>query len=125
MARYFAELQPGPGLVLAYVAMVRTIKTYTAKGMLPEAARARAAYQDMVRDYESLATRGANKADELVRDRIRQTAVRPPASGRLTAAVHSEPLKQPFPGGGVGIANLGRLDKGAVNLKAKQAGEYW
>lgn len=125
MARYFAELQPDPELVAAYVAIVRTIKTYTAKGMLREAAQARAVYQGMVRDYESLATRGAAKADELVRERIRQTAVRPPTSGRLTAAIQSAPLKQPFPGGGVGIANLATLDKLAVNPNAKKKGEYW
>jgi hypothetical protein len=125
MARYFAELQPDPLLVDAYIAMVRTIKLYTAKGMLNEAAQARAAYQGMVRDYELLAKRGAEKADSLVRDRIRQTAVRPPTSGRLTAAIQSEPLKLPFAGGGVGIANLATLDKRAVNPTAKKAGEYW
>jgi hypothetical protein len=120
MARYFAELQPDPQLVDAYVAMVRTIKLYTTKGRLREAALVRKAYQDMVRDYELLAKQGAMKADTFVRDRLRQTAVRPPATGSLAAAVHSEPLKLPFPGGGVGIANIGMLDKGAFDQ-----GSYW
>jgi hypothetical protein len=125
MARYFAELQPDPLLVDAYVDMVKTIKIYTAKGMLAEAQMARVAYQNMVRGYEQLSRQGSQKADTFIRDRLRQTAVRPPTSGRLSSAVQSEPLRQPFPGGGVGIAKIATLDKLAVNPNAKKKGEYW
>lgn len=123
MAGYFAYLQPDPKLVDAYVAMVRTIDIYRAKGMIAEAELAQRAYRRMVKDYEDLAIRGAVKADDFIRSRLRTTAVRPPTGGNLERAIKSEPMKLPFPGGGVDIASLDALDKGAVNPRT--GGIYW
>lgn len=120
---YFAYLQPDPELVDAYVAMVRTADIYVAKGLMREAAQARAAYERMVRDYEQLSVRGSTKADEFIRSRIRTTAVRPPTGGLLERAIHSTPMQLSFPGGGVNIASLDALDKGAVNPRT--GGVYW
>lgn len=126
MARFYAYLEPDPELVEAYVALVQTIKVYSAKGMPTQAAQARAAYQRMLRDYELLSRRGAAKADIFIRDRLRQTAVRPPTSGRLAAAVQSVPMSGvAAAGGGVAIASIRKLDTLAVDPRFKDSGAYW
>jgi hypothetical protein len=76
------------------------------------------------RDFELLGTRGAAKADAYIRDRLRQTQVRPDASHRLRDAVRSVPLTNPLPGGAVGIASIEALDKGAVN-PSHPNNPYW
>jgi hypothetical protein len=92
--------------------------------MLAEAAMARAAYQDMVRGYEQLAPRAAQKADTFIRDRCaRRPFARRPADDCRRRCTPSR-SRQPFPGGGVGIAKIATLDKGG-QPKAKKKGEYW
>lgn len=120
MARYFTRIEPDPKLAVGYVELLDAIRDYTAKGRIADAAAVRAVLADMWAEYERLGIRAAAKADSFVRNRIRQTQVRPDASGRLRSSIASHPLPSTFPAGAIGIADLDQLDRGAT-----QAGPYW
>lgn len=122
---FYTQIEPDPALARGYVYMLDAIDAYVARGRLGEAAHARRILRRMWREYEELGVQGAVKADEFIRGRLHATAVRPPTSGRLAAAISSRPIPSTFPAGAIGIADLARLEKGAINPRAKKAGSYW
>jgi hypothetical protein len=123
--RFFQRLNPPAGLGAGYVALLDAIDSYVARGMPAEAARMRELLNRMWREYDKVSVEGALMADRLIRAYIRQTAVRPPTSGRLEGGILSRPITTVWSGGALGIADLDVLDHAAVNPRYKAAGEYW
>jgi len=121
--RFYTRLEPDPQLARGYVYLLDAIAAYRLKGRTADAERVRAILRRMWDDYDKLGARGAAKADELVKARLRATAVRPPTSGALEGAIFSRPLVSTFPAGAVGIVDLDALDAGAVNRRT--GGIYW
>jgi hypothetical protein len=125
VARYYTRIVPPAGLERGYRDLLEAIAGFSTKRRLADAAEVRAVLAAMWADYETLARLGAVKADMFVRDRIRQTQVRPDASGRLRGSISSRPLPALLPGGGIGIADLDVLDHGTINPTARDKGSYW
>jgi hypothetical protein len=125
VAIFYSTIVPSPALERGYKYLLDAIDFYTRKGRFQDAAFVRSVLAQMWRDYEQLSVAGAAEADRLIRERIRQTQVRPDASGRLIGSIQSRPLRAALPGGGVGIADLDILEKGTVNPNAPKAGSYW
>lgn len=123
MAGYFAYIEPQESLGRTYRFLYQAVLDHERAGRPLEALRVRRVWERLMGDYERIGVEGARKADELIRGRIRSSAVRPPTSGRLERAVLSAPMASTLPGGGIRIASLDALDSGAVNPRGK--GIYW
>jgi hypothetical protein len=124
MPPFYARVEPDLDLANGYAHLLTAIASLTAKGRTAEASAVRAVLSETVGQFRLLGTRGAAKADIFIRNELRQSQVRPDASGSLAGAVQSMPLTTRLPGGGVGIASIEALDKGArdPNYPAKS---YW
>ena len=126
MAGYYTRIEFDPQLVKVYTTLLDTVANYRRAGLIADATRVELVLVALQADYERLAVRGAAKATAYIRDRLRQTAVRPPTSGNLSRAVVSRPLPPVagvFPGGSIGIADIDELNRGAVNPRS--GGIYW
>jgi hypothetical protein len=113
MPPFYARVEPDLDLANGYAHLLTAIASLTAKGRTAEASAVRAVLSETVGQFRLLGTRGAAKADIFIRNELRQSQVRPDASGSLAGAVQSMPLTTRLPGGGVGIASIEALDKGA------------
>jgi hypothetical protein len=138
MASYYQRVPPPKGLGGGYVALLDAMDAYEARALTAANATERAALMGkrelvrellnwMWREYDALGTSASIKADEIIRRRIRQTAVRPPASGRLESGVVSRPIPTTWPGGALGVADLEILEKTAINPRYHGKGKksYW
>jgi hypothetical protein len=125
MAFYYQRIPPDPALLRGYFFLLDAIRDYTAKGRLADAAAHRKILAEMWAEFEKLGVQAAAKADEAIRLHIRQTQVRPDASGRLNKSIQSRPLPSSFPVGAVGFADIDELDKGTINPTAPTKGAYW
>lgn len=134
--RFYQRLNAPRGLAAGYVALLDAMDAYAARAavatlpaeravLLAKREQVRQILTRMWKEYEKLGVDGAIKADELIRARIRATAVRPPTSGRLESGIISRPLPTTWPAGAVGIADIDALDKAAVNPRFHAAGPYW
>lgn len=120
---FYTKLEPDPALARGYVFLLDAIDAYLAKGRLREAEMVRIIFRKITADYEALGKRAPAKADAYIRDVLRQTAVRPPTTGNLAAAIQSRPIPSTFPAAAVAIADLAVLEAGAVNPRS--GGVYW
>lgn len=129
---FYTRIEPDPALARGYVYMLDAIDACRLQAAAtPDPLlrrmwrlrenRIRAALQRMWREYEQLGVDAAHQADTFIRQAIKQTAVRPPASGRLESAIQSRPLPSTFPAGAIGIADLDVLEK----IAARGGGTYW
>jgi hypothetical protein len=72
-------------------------------------------------EIKATEARLAAEADRRIKQKIRDSARRPPTSGRMERAIHSRPLQSNvFPALSVGIADLSKLDSPAGRLRY-----YW
>jgi hypothetical protein len=120
---FYTRLEPDPALARGYVFLLDEIDVHLLRGRPDKAAKVRRIIQRMWREYDRLGVDGAVKVDELIRARIRTTAVRPPTSGALEGAIQSRPLPSTFPAGAVGIADLDPLT--AATMRANANEPYW
>jgi hypothetical protein len=123
MPAFYAYVDADPDLARVYIDFNRLIANYEGKGRLREAALAREALFKFHSAYEDFSRIAPAKADELIRDVLKATEVRPPTSGNLSRAVKSYPHPTTQPAAAVDIASLDDLNKGAVN--AVDGGIYW
>lgn len=132
MARYWRRIEPDPELALAYRDLTLAIRYFEAAGLRAEAAKLRLVLLRLWEDYEKLGARASAKADAFVRSRLRNTQVRPDASGRLRSAIRSRPLPVGagglgglLPAGAIGIVDLDELDRLVVDPDDRQKRPYW
>jgi hypothetical protein len=120
---FYTRINPDPADARGYVFLLDAIDAHRFHGRPAQAAEVRRIIQRMWRDYDALSVDGARKADELIRARVRATAVRPPTSGALEGGISSAPIPSTFPAGAVGIADLDTLN--AATMRANTNEPYW
>jgi hypothetical protein len=122
---FYQRLLPPNGLANGYVALLDAMDAYAARGMLTQREEVRRLLNSMWAEYEALSVQGAAKSEEIIRRRIRQTAVRPARSGRLEKGIKSMPLQTSLPSGSIGIADIDHLDATVINPRYRRFGPYW
>lgn len=124
MPGYFTRIEPDADVLAAYVVLLDTIKIYQRGGRLREAAMMEEALLKLREDFERHGRRLAQKAEGLVRDRLRQTQKRAdtPGPAHLRDKIVARPIPSTFPAGAVGIGDLDTLET-AVNPRT--GGVYW
>lgn len=120
---FYTRVEPDPAVARAYVALFDAITLYRRAGRVAQASALGLVLRDIRLAYEKQGARSAAKADALIRDRLRQTQVRPDTPGpHLRDKIVSRPLPTTVPAGAFGIADLDVLDT-AVNPRT--GGIYW
>jgi hypothetical protein len=138
VAFYFQRLDPPDGLGQGYVALLDAMDTWELRAlaasnptervtMLAKREELRRVLEQMWKSYDRLGVDGPRRADQIIRRFIRQTAVRPPTSGRLESGILSRALPTAWPAGAIGVADIERLDLTAVNPNYHGKGKksYW
>jgi hypothetical protein len=120
---FYTRVEPDPAVARAYVTLVETIALHRRAGRILEANAMAVVLRDMRTAYERHGVRAAVKADSFIKDRLRQTQVRPDSLGpHLRDKIVSRPLPTAVPAGAFGIADLDVLNT-AVNPRT--GGIYW
>lgn len=124
MAPFFGEIQPDPAIARTYILLQELEASLRVRGRQADALKVALLYVDLRQDYLRLSTMAAERAEELIRARIRATAVRPPTTGTLEEAIRSQPLLTTIPAGGVQIADIDVLDEATTRVNERTGRVY-
>lgn len=125
MTSFYTRVEADPDLLVGYKALQDAVILFRRGGQLGRARAALALLERFQAELTQLGVRSAEVADELIRGRIDATAVRPPTSGRMRAAVISRPLATAFPSGAFGIADVDELNKSGRDRLGPKKIAYW
>lgn len=126
MAPFFAELQPDPAIAGTYILLQELEASLRLRGRTNDSLKVALLYADLRAGYQRLSVTAAERVEELIRERIRATSVRPPTSGALEGAIRAQPLHTSIPAGAVSIGDIAVLDEATTRERRGRVYKpYW